>query len=123
MPRHQTLNALLDWSYNLLSDQEKVVLCRLSAFVGRFTLETACSVAGEGHARDTKVVDAIASLVAKYLISTGTINESTYHRLLDTTRAYASAKLAERREAVRVSRRHAITYSKFLEHDETIRRT
>jgi predicted ATPase/DNA-binding winged helix-turn-helix (wHTH) protein len=120
LPRHQTLNALLDWSYNLLSDQEKVVLCRLSVFVGHFTLEAACSVAGDGDAGDAEIVDAIASLVAKSLISTGTINGSIYYRLLDTTRAYASAKLAERGEAVRVARRHAITYSKFLEHNETI---
>src|SRR6185312_9709029 len=48
------------------------------------------------------------------------INESTYYRLLDTTRAYAVAKLAQRGEADRVARRHAIFYVKFLEHDEII---
>jgi predicted ATPase len=54
------------------------------------------------------------------LISTTVINESTYYRLLDTTRAYAAAKLAERGEADRVARRHAIFYAKFLEHDEVV---
>src|ERR1700735_2925039 len=60
------------------------------------------------------------SLVAKSLISTTVINESTYYRMLDTTRAYAAAKLAERGEADRVARRHAIFYAKFLEHDEGV---
>jgi tetratricopeptide (TPR) repeat protein len=54
------------------------------------------------------------------LISTPVINESTCYRLLDTTRAYAAAKLAERGEAARIARRHAIYYSEFLERDEVI---
>jgi predicted ATPase len=120
LPRHQTLNAMLDWSYSLLSEREKVVLCRLSVFVGDFTRQAADSVASETEVDEAGVVDAVASLVAKSLISTTVINESTYYRLLDTTRAYAVAKLAERGEADRVARRHAIFYAKFLERDEII---
>ena len=120
LPRHETLNAMLDWSYSLLSEREKVVLCRLSVFVGDFTLQAAGSVASETEVDEADVIDAVASLVAKSLISTTVINESTYYRLLDTTRAYAAAKLAERGEADRIARRHAIFYSKFLEHDEII---
>jgi predicted ATPase len=123
LPRHETLNAMLDWSYSLLSEREKVVLCRLSVFVGNFTLQAAGSVASETGVDDADVVDAVASLVAKSLISTTVINESTYYRLLDTTRAYAATKLAKRGEADRIGRRHAIFYSKFLEHDETIQST
>ena len=118
LPRHETLNAMLDWSYSLLSEREKVVLCRLSVFVGNFTRQAAGSIASETEVDEAGVVDAVASLVAKSLISTTVINESTYYRLLDTTRAYAVAKLAERGEADRVARRHAIFYAKFLEHDE-----
>ena len=120
LPRHETLNAMLDWSYSLLSEREKVVLCRLSVFVGDFTLQAAGSVASETEVDEADVIDAVASLVAKSLISTTVINESTYYRLLDTTRAYAATKLAERGEADRIARRHAIFYSKFLEHDEII---
>jgi predicted ATPase len=123
LPRHETLNAMLDWSYSLLSEREKVVLCRLSVFVGDFTLQAAGSVASETEADDADVVDAVASLVSKSLISTTVINGSTYYRLLDTTRAYAAAKLAERGEADRIARRHAIFYAKFLEHDEIIQST
>jgi predicted ATPase len=97
-----------------------VVLCRLSVFVGDFTLAAAGSVASETEVDDADVIDAVVSLIAKSLISTTVINESTYYRLLDTTRAYAVAKLAERGEADRVARRHAIFYAKFLEHDEII---
>jgi predicted ATPase len=118
--RHETLNAMLDWSYSLLSEREKVVLCRLSVFVGNFTHQAAGSVASETEVDEADVIDAVASLVAKSLISTTVINESTYYRLLDTTRAYAAAKLAERGEADRIARRHANFYSKFLEHDEII---
>jgi predicted ATPase len=95
LPRHETLNAMLDWSYSLLSELEKVVLCRLSVFVGDFTRQAAGSIASETELDEAGVVDAVASLVAKSLISTTAINESAYHRLLDTTRASAVAKLAE----------------------------
>jgi predicted ATPase len=120
LPRHQTLNAMLDWSYSLLSEREKVVLCRLSVFVGDFTRQAADSVASETEADEAGVIDAVASLVAKLLIFTTVINESTYYRLLDATRAYAATKLSERDEANRIARRHATYYAKLLEHDEII---
>jgi predicted ATPase/DNA-binding winged helix-turn-helix (wHTH) protein len=120
LPRHETLNAMLDWSYSLLSEREKVVLCQLSVFVGVFTVQAAGSVASETEADEPDVIDAVVSLVAKSLISTTAINASTYYRMLDTTRAYAATKLSERGEAERIARRHAIFYSRFLEHDEII---
>jgi predicted ATPase len=129
LPRHQTLNAMLDWSYSLLSEHEKMVLCRLSVFVGDFTFQAAGFVASETRADDVasesdmdeaNVIDALASLVGKSLISTSVTNASTYYRLLDTTRAYAATKFSGRGEADRIARRHAMFYSGFLEHDEII---
>jgi predicted ATPase/DNA-binding winged helix-turn-helix (wHTH) protein len=120
LPRHETLNAMLDWSYNLLSEREKLVLCGLSVFVGDFTLQAAGCVASETGVDEADVIDAVESLVVKFFLSTAVINEFTYYRLLDTTRAYAAAKLAERGRADRIARRHAIFYAKFLEHDEII---
>jgi predicted ATPase/DNA-binding winged helix-turn-helix (wHTH) protein len=122
LPRHQTLNAMLDWSYNLLQERDKLVLCRLSVFVGVFTLKAALSVAGT-EANDADVADAVTSLVAKSLISTTAIGESTCYRLLDTTQAYAAGKLADRGEADNIARRHAIYYSNYLGHDEVIQST
>jgi predicted ATPase len=122
LPRHQTLNAMLDWSYNLLQERDKLVLCRLSVFVGVFPLKAALSVAGT-EANDADVADAVTSLVAKSLISTTAIGESTYYRLLDTTQAYAAGKLAERGDADNIARRHAIYYSDYLGHDEVVQST
>jgi predicted ATPase/DNA-binding winged helix-turn-helix (wHTH) protein len=120
LPRHQTLNAMLDWSYSLLSEHEKVVLCRLSVFVGDFTLQAICSVASDAGSDEADVLAGVVSLVAKSLVSTNTINGSTYYRLLDTTRAYAATKLANRGEADRISRRHAIFFVKLLQWDEIV---
>jgi predicted ATPase/DNA-binding winged helix-turn-helix (wHTH) protein len=120
LPRHETLKAMLDWSYSLLSDHEKVVLCRLSAFVGDFTLQAAGSVASHTDVDEAGAIDAVANLVTKSLLSTTVSNESTYYRLLDTTRFYAATKLVERGDADRIARRHAMFYSEFLKHDEII---
>ena len=62
LPRHQTLNGMLDWSYGLLSERGKVVLCRLSVFVGDFTLRAAGFVASETEVDESGVIDAVASL-------------------------------------------------------------
>jgi predicted ATPase len=111
---------MLDWSYNLLSEHEKLVLCRLSVFVGDFTLQSAGSVASEGDVDAADVTSAIVGLTERSLIIATGINGSTYYRLLDTTRAYAVTKLTEQGEADRIARRHAIIYSEFLQHDANI---
>src|SRR5271170_1663769 len=56
LPRHETLNAMLDWSYSLLSDREQAVLCRLSVFVGNFTLQAAGCVASETEVDEAEVI-------------------------------------------------------------------
>jgi predicted ATPase/DNA-binding winged helix-turn-helix (wHTH) protein len=119
LPRHQTLKAMMDWSYCLLQPRDRLVLCRLSVFVGVFTLRAALSVAGTA-ANDPEVAEAVASLIAKSLISTTIIGESTYYRLLDTTQTYAAGKLAELGEADSVARRHAVYYSFHLGADEIV---
>jgi len=120
LPRHQTLNAMLDWSYNLLSQNEKVVLCRLSVFVGNFKLEAACSVAADAEIDQASSARAIIGLLAKSLVSKTESCGSTYYRLLETTRIFAQAKLADRGERNRVARRHAQFFSDFLQHDVLI---
>jgi predicted ATPase/DNA-binding winged helix-turn-helix (wHTH) protein len=120
LPRHETLEAMLDWSYNLLSEQERVVLCRLSVFVGNFTLQALCSVASDTEADETDVVTAAVSLVEKSLLSTQSVDGSAYYRLLDTTRAYAATKFAKRGEANLIARRHTVFYADFLRQDERV---
>lgn len=118
-PRHQTLQAMLDWSYNLLSQYEQTILLRLSVFVGAFTLEDALAVAAESDDDAPKLADAVASLVDKSLIRMSKLGGSTYHRLLDTTRAYAATRLAESAENRTLSRRHALRYTNRLKSDAT----
>lgn len=105
--RHQTLQAMLDWSYNLLSESERRVLYRLSVFVGPFQLAAAQSIAADPVLTEAEVEAAIASLIDKSLLSPSMLNGSSYLRLLDTTRTYASEKLAEAGEVNSVSHKLA----------------
>lgn len=108
LPRHRTLAAALDWSYNFLDPTEQTVLCRLSIFVGGFTLEAAQTIA-IGEADDqADVIRAIADLVAKSLVSVNAQSHRPLYRLLDTTRAYASEKLVKSGEYASTARRHAV---------------
>jgi predicted ATPase/DNA-binding winged helix-turn-helix (wHTH) protein len=114
LPRHQTLSATLDWSYDLLSEPERMVLRRLSVFTGLFTLEAARSVAADDEVDDEQVVTAVVSLVAKSLVTVN-IGGTTRYRLLDTTRAYAARKLSETGSVDAIKRRHAFYYRDWLE--------
>jgi predicted ATPase/DNA-binding winged helix-turn-helix (wHTH) protein len=107
VPRHRTLKATLDWSYDLLSDAERIVLRRIAPFVGHFTLEGARYVAGELGPGAGEIFEAIAGLVEKSLIATRIDEGQAQYRLLDTTRAYALEKLEEHGEFGPISLRHA----------------
>jgi predicted ATPase/DNA-binding winged helix-turn-helix (wHTH) protein len=115
VPRHRTLKATLDWSYNLLSNGERTVLRRVAPFVGHFSLEGARYVAGEQSSVDVEIFDAIAGLVEKSLIVTRIDEAQAHYRLLDTTRAYALGKLDEHDELDVISGRHAKYIAEFLE--------
>ncbi len=112
-PRQQTLNATLDWSYNLLSDGERKVFRQLSIFTGGFTLDAACCVAAGAETRNEESPGIIASLLAKSLVSTDP-GTSVRHRLLDMTRTYAASKLQQTEEHHSLQQRHAIYYRDLL---------
>jgi predicted ATPase/DNA-binding winged helix-turn-helix (wHTH) protein len=107
VPRHRTLKATLDWSYDLLSDAERIVFRRIAPFVGHFTLEGTRYVAGKLGGGPGEIFDAIAGLVEKSLIVTRIDETHAQYRLLDTTRAYALEKLEEHGEFDPISLRHA----------------
>lgn len=113
--RQQTLRATLDWSFDLLPEIERIVLRRLAVFSGDFTMEAAQAVAGDETVSCIEVVEGLANLATKSLITTDISGDVTYHRLLETTRAYALEKLADRGEAARLRRRHAEFYRDFFE--------
>jgi predicted ATPase/DNA-binding winged helix-turn-helix (wHTH) protein len=111
LPRHQTLHAMLDWSYNLLSARDRRVLIRLSIFVGVFTMEAAEAVASDDESGAVEVADAIDSLIDKSLIWVAQIDGATHLRLLDTTRAFTAEKLAQASEAHDIAELHALYYA------------
>jgi len=112
--RHQTLWETIDWSYDLLPEHEKSILCRLSLFVGPFTLQAAEAVVGEEGRDAWHVIDAITKLVDKSLLLVSSGDDQSLYRLFDTTRAYAAVKLAERGEENAIARRHALHYAESL---------
>ncbi len=103
-PRHQSLAAALDWSYEFLPEHERLVLRRLSVFAGAFTLDSAIAVAGDD---DTDIVEAIANLVTKSLVSADVTQSVVQYRLLDSTRSYATQKLVASGELDVYVQRHA----------------
>jgi predicted ATPase/class 3 adenylate cyclase/DNA-binding CsgD family transcriptional regulator len=96
LPRHQTLRALIDWSYDLLNPEEQNVLGRLSVFAGGWTLEAAEAVTAGGGTELWQVLDHLAALVGKSLVLADEIRGSTRYRLLETVRHYAAERLALR---------------------------
>jgi predicted ATPase/DNA-binding winged helix-turn-helix (wHTH) protein len=116
--RHQTMRATLDWSYELLSESERVVLRRLGVFVGSFTLDAAGAVAATVDIPASEVADSVANLVGKSLVSTDVGGVIVYYRLLETTRAYAREKLIESAEFDHFTRRHAEYYRDLFQRAE-----
>ena len=110
MPRHRTLQATLDWSYDLLDERERVVLRRLAIFAGGFTLQAAQEVAEDARVSASAVVDCVANLIAKSLVTTDAAGTLVRYRLLATTRAYAREKLVQSGEFDMAARRHAARY-------------
>ncbi len=108
LPRQQTLRALIDWSYDLLSDSERLLLHRLSVFVGGWTLEAAEEVCSGDGLETFDVLDLLSQLVNKSLVVVmeGSQSWETRYRMLETIRQYAREKLAESKESEVVRRRH-----------------
>lgn len=106
LPRHQTLRATLDWSYELLPEIERSLLRRLGIFAAGFTLEAATAIMDKGHAANV-LLEQIANLVAKSLVTLDGSAPSGRWRLLDTIRAYALEKLAQTGETDEIARRCA----------------
>lgn len=94
VPRHQTLGATLDWSFNLLGDDEKRLLRRLSVFAGTFTLAAAVEVCCFDFEKSL-AIELIAGLVSKSLVNVDAGGASLRYGLLDTTKSYCWKKLAD----------------------------
>jgi predicted ATPase/DNA-binding winged helix-turn-helix (wHTH) protein len=116
LPRHRTLRAVLDWSYDLLPEGERLTLRCLSIFSAGFGLEAAVAVIGDLPA--SRVVDAVTNLVAKSLVMAETGGLRARYRLLETTRVYAREKLVQAGEFDATAHRHAEYYRDLFERAE-----
>jgi predicted ATPase len=108
LPRQQTLRALVDWSYDILSDHERLLLCRLSVFMGGWTLEAAEEVCSGDGIDSYDVLDLLTQLINKSLIVVVERSEvgETRYRMLETIRQYAREKLLDSGNAEKVRERH-----------------
>jgi predicted ATPase/DNA-binding winged helix-turn-helix (wHTH) protein len=118
LPRHQTLRATLDWSFELLSDAEKVVLPRLATLIGEFTMEAAIALGSGTERAPVDLVDIITGLIEKSLVATDLSGNVVHYRLLSTTRAYALEKLRLNGEAESMARCHAIYFKELTRQAE-----
>ena len=107
LARHQTLRAAIDWSYDLLDADAKILLARLSVFGGGFTLEAAEAVCAGGEIPPDDVLDLVSELVEKSLVEMRESGDTARYRLLETVRQYANERLVERGEADESKKRHA----------------
>jgi predicted ATPase/DNA-binding winged helix-turn-helix (wHTH) protein len=114
LPRHRTLRATLDWSYDLLPEPERCLLRHMAIFIGGFTLEAATAVMRDSGSDASTVVNGIASLVAKSLVTLDGSAPAGRWRLLEAIRAYGLEKLAASDEAEQVARRHAEFFRDFV---------
>jgi predicted ATPase/class 3 adenylate cyclase len=108
---HQTLRATIDWSFQLLTGPEQVLLARLSVFAGGATLEAAETVCGGGDIDPDAVFELLAALVARSLVVAEEHGLQTRYRLLETIRQFGEEHLGE---AERWRARHASYYAELL---------
>jgi predicted ATPase len=107
LPRHQTLRAAMDWSYNLLDENERLLLQRLTAFAGGFTLEAAEAVCGSEGLEKDEILDLLMALVNKSLVvAKRQQGEETRYELLETVRQYGLEKVLATGESQWLSNRH-----------------
>ncbi|MBI4675222.1 MAG: tetratricopeptide repeat protein [Chloroflexi bacterium] len=117
LPRHQSLRALMDWSYDLLSQQERALFQVLGVFAGGFTVEAAATLSiGDSSNSDTAKL--IARLVDKSLVTVQSIGETPRYRMLDTIRHYALERLTRDGNSDEAYARHAAYFLEMGERAE-----
>ena len=118
LPRQQTLRAMIDWSYSLLTEQEKTLFRRLAVFIGGWTLEAAESVCADVEPDGIlphDILDLMTRLVDKSLVTTEeTLGETRYHRL-ETIREYSREKFLETNEVDSICNWHLHFFVRFAE--------
>jgi predicted ATPase/Flp pilus assembly protein TadD/DNA-binding XRE family transcriptional regulator len=110
LPRHQTLQAAIDWSYNLLSPAEQSLFRRLSVFVNGWTLEAAESICSDANIPSTAILDLLSYVINKSLVIREEIPSGMRYHLLETIRQYAHEKLQTMNEAKITCQQHLMYF-------------
>jgi predicted ATPase/class 3 adenylate cyclase len=113
LPRQRTLRALIDWSYDLLTEAERALLRRLAVFAGGFTLDAVEAVGAAADLEPSRTVDTLIQLVEKSLVALEAAGER--YRLLETVRQYAEERLEESGEGTEARDRHLAFYVELAE--------
>ncbi len=114
MPRHRTLRAVVDWSWELLTDNERAVLRRLSVFSGGASLEAAERVCADDAVAQDEVLDLLTSLAEKSLLLTEG-DAAPRYRMIGTVKEYAADRLAEAGESGLARRAHLAYFTELTE--------
>jgi predicted ATPase/class 3 adenylate cyclase len=118
LPRQQTLRALIDWSYDLLVENEKLLLRRLAVFTGGWTLELAEQVCSDEKTDSVEILDMLVRLVDKSLVSMTEGSFEARYRMLETVRQYAREKLFESGEGEKARDQHLLAFIELAEKAE-----
>jgi non-specific serine/threonine protein kinase len=108
LARHQTMRAVIDWSYQLLSEQARVLFDRLAIFAGGFTLEAATEVCAGESIPAGAILELLTSLIAQSLVTADFARGDARYHLLEAMRQYGLEKLEEHGERELLARRHAL---------------
>jgi predicted ATPase/class 3 adenylate cyclase len=115
LPRQQTLRALIDWSYDLLTEKERLLLRRLSVFAGGWRLEAAEQVCSDKEMESWEVLDLLTSLVDKSFVMGETQKGHERYRFLETILKFSQERLLESHEAEEFACKHAAYFLKLAE--------
>lgn len=110
LPRQQTLRALINWSYDLLTEKERILLRRLSVFAGYWTLEAAEQVCSGKEIEEWEVLDLLTGLIDKSLVIGEAKNGFESFRFLETLLKFSREKLLESQESREFERKHAVYF-------------
>jgi predicted ATPase/class 3 adenylate cyclase len=116
LPRQQTLQALIDWSWNLLDEREHILFRRLSVFTGGWTLEAVQAVASDNQLDEFDILDLLDQLINKSLVTVKHLPQGEVrYDMLESIHQYADDRLMEAGEEERLYERHAEYYTAFGE--------
>ena len=115
LPRHQTLRALVEWSYDLLPESERILWRRLSVFIGGWTLEAAESICSDAVLQKSHILELLSHLVDKSLVIVDPQNGSTRYQMLETIRQYGQEIVESSGEHSAIRRKHLVYFLELAE--------